>query len=286
MDIGKQMRIKRNRKRRNRKYGAKAPRKKMPRWGWIVIVSLVILAVVTGMLLVRQNQKKVEAQQKLKIQLQKDKDKADADKTANKSSEKEDAVVVANEKKAKEIVEQMTIDEKVLGMIITSPEDFTGIKVAVAAGDQSKQVLNQYAIGGLTYQEKNFEDVSQLELMLTNTKAYAKYPMFLCVNERCKKAASSSGETMDQIGFTVDMSDGWKYFDKDGKEVPMETTLKIAECTSENAVELVNAGNDVLVMTEGFEAAYRNIMAAVTDGSIKEETIDASILKIMKLKVR
>lgn len=290
MDIGKQMRIKRNQKRRNRMYGTKK-RNKMPKWIWIFIVILVIAGIAISAIFVRQRQKITEEEQKLKIQLQKDKDKEkdekhNPDETVSEKEEGQDSQVLETERKAKEIVDRMSVDEKILGMIITSPEDFTGIKIAVAAGDQTKQVLQQYAIGGMTYQEQNFEDISQLELMLTNTKQYSKYPIFLCVNEGCKKAASSSGRTTAETGFNVDMTEGWKYLNADGEEVNMETTLKIKACSASEAVKTVQDGADVIVLTDGFDKAYRNIRAAIKEGSITESRLDESMQRIMELKVK
>lgn len=77
----------------------------------------------------------------------------------------------------------MTLEEKVAGLIITSPEQLTGVGTAVRAGDGTKTALEAMPVGGLVYYRKNIQSKDQLKEMLANTKNYSKYPIFLAVNE-------------------------------------------------------------------------------------------------------
>lgn len=77
----------------------------------------------------------------------------------------------------------MTLEEKVAGLIITSPEGLTGVARATRAGDGTKTAIEAMPVGGLVYYRQNMESEAQFKEMLTNTMNYSKYPLFLAVNE-------------------------------------------------------------------------------------------------------
>lgn len=54
--------------------------------------------------------------------------------------------------------------------------------------------------------------------------------------------------------------------------------------SEEAAVQAILAGADMLLMPEDFHAAYDGVMAAVADGTITEERIDESLIRIYKVK--
>lgn len=83
------------------------------------------------------------------------------------------------------LVQEMTLEEKVAGLFIVSPESITGVSTAVQAGDGTKKALEENPVGGLIYDKKNYQSDEQFADMLTKTKTYAKFPMFLAVSQEC-----------------------------------------------------------------------------------------------------
>lgn len=81
------------------------------------------------------------------------------------------------------VIAGMTLQEKVAGLIITSPEQLTGVATATRAGDGTKTAIEAMPVGGLVYYRRNMESKEQLTEMLANTQSYSKYPVFLAVNE-------------------------------------------------------------------------------------------------------
>lgn len=81
------------------------------------------------------------------------------------------------------LISGMTLQEKVYGLFITSPEELTGVGTAVRAGTGTQTSLESKPVGGLVYYRKNIESEAQLKEMLSNTMSYSKYPIFLAVNE-------------------------------------------------------------------------------------------------------
>lgn len=109
----------------------------------------------------------------------------------------EPPVEMTQEQKLDEIVnagiEVMPLEDKVASLFIVTPESLTGVNTAVQAGEGTKNALSQYAVGGFVYFSKNIQSEAQITEMLKNTAAYAKYPMFLAVDEEGGTVARVAG---------------------------------------------------------------------------------------------
>ncbi|WP_276948931.1 glycoside hydrolase family 3 N-terminal domain-containing protein [Acetatifactor muris] len=109
------------------------------------------------------------------------------------------------EEKLEELVEAkvaaMSLEDKVMGLFIVAPEAITGVSTVIQAGEGTQQALNQYPVGGLIYFKQNIQSEEQLKTMLENTAQYAKYPLFLAVDEEggsvSRVAASGIGPEAD-----------------------------------------------------------------------------------------
>ncbi len=82
-----------------------------------------------------------------------------------------------------EIISGMTLEEKVYQMMFVTPEDITGVSVAVQAGEATKKAIEQYPVGGIIYFAQNFENREQTMKMIQNTQSYSKIPLFISVDE-------------------------------------------------------------------------------------------------------
>lgn len=80
-------------------------------------------------------------------------------------------------------IAEMTLEEKVAGLFIVSPDAFTGANPAIVAGDTTRDRLSQYPVGGLIYFEQNIKDENQLKEMISGTNSYSKFPLFIGVDE-------------------------------------------------------------------------------------------------------
>ena len=77
----------------------------------------------------------------------------------------------------------MSLEDKVAGLFMITPEALTDVGKVVQAGDGTKTALETYPVGGLIYFDQNIVDSDQLKEMLSNTIMYSKYPLFLGVDE-------------------------------------------------------------------------------------------------------
>lgn len=132
---------------------------------------------------------------------------------------------------------EMSIEDKVAGLFMVTPEAITGVGKATQAGDGTQEALNQYAVGGLIYFGQNILDKEQITTMLSNTASMSNYPIFLAVDEeggdvsrvanskvevtkvddmaavgeggdasKAAEAGSTIGSYLSEIGFNVDFA--------------------------------------------------------------------------------
>ncbi len=78
----------------------------------------------------------------------------------------------------------MTLEQKVAQMFIITPEALTNIPgPATIAGSKTETALQNYSIGGVLFQNKNFSDSAKAKDMITKTYAMGSRPLFTSVFE-------------------------------------------------------------------------------------------------------
>lgn len=135
--------------------------------------------------------------------------------------EQTEEVVLSEEEIEKEVLDEvvesviseMSLEEKVAGLFVVTPEGITGVSTAVQAGEGTKKALEQYPVGGLIYFKKNITSEDQIKKMIENSNSYCKYPLFIAVDEeggtvsRLAEALKLDNVgTMAEIGSTKDTS--------------------------------------------------------------------------------
>lgn len=93
----------------------------------------------------------------------------------------------------------MPLEDKVAGLFIVTPEALTGVNTATKAGTGTQEALNEYAVGGLIYFDKNIVNEEQIKTMLSNTAVQSRYPIFLAVDEEGGTVSRVAGSGIDVI---------------------------------------------------------------------------------------
>lgn len=97
----------------------------------------------------------------------------------------------------REEVEALTLEEKAAQIFMVTPEQLTGVSVAVAAGDVTRQAVDNYPVGGIIYFRQNLQSPEQLEEMLSNVQSYTRerigVPMLLAIDEEGGQVTRISG---------------------------------------------------------------------------------------------
>lgn len=85
------------------------------------------------------------------------------------------------------IVDSMSLEEKVAQLFLVQPEAIVDIGTATAAGDATKQAINKTPVGGFVYFSDNLQSEQQVQDMLRSVQKYSEdrigLPAFLSVDE-------------------------------------------------------------------------------------------------------
>ena len=114
-------------------------------------------------------------------------------------------------------IEVMPLEDKIAGLFIVTPDELTGVKNATKAGDTTKEALSKYAVGGFVYRSGNIKKKETLQEMLTNTSLYARYPLFMAVEEEggketllAKAKMGDETDTPEKIAETGDPANAYQ----------------------------------------------------------------------------
>lgn len=85
------------------------------------------------------------------------------------------------------IVDSMSLEEKVAQLFLVQPEAIVDIGTATAAGDATKQAIDKTPVGGFVYFSDNLQSEQQVQDMLSKVQKYSEdrigLPAFLSVDE-------------------------------------------------------------------------------------------------------
>lgn len=135
---------------------------------------------------------------------------ADATKSENETSSATDKDT-SNDKKAQEILDSMSLDEKINQLFIITPEALSGVDTAIIAGDKTKSGLTQHPVGGLIYSTNNFQNADQTKQLVSKTKEMGnelcKVPLFMSIDEEGGSVARLANSSTLSVPKVDNMSD-------------------------------------------------------------------------------
>ena len=82
-----------------------------------------------------------------------------------------------------ELLNDMTLEEKIYQMFIIRPESIVDAGTVIQAGDATKAALKEYPVGGIIYGADNLIDTEQTKTMIENVKSYSQIAPFISVDE-------------------------------------------------------------------------------------------------------
>lgn len=120
-------------------------------------------------------------------------------------------------------ISEMSLEDRVAGLFIVTPESLTGVDKVVRAGDSTKEALEKYPVGGLIYFKQNIQSKEQITEMLGNTVSMSKYPIFLAVDEEGGSVARAAEalklektDTAAKIGESGDANQAYETYKEIG----------------------------------------------------------------------
>ena len=84
---------------------------------------------------------------------------------------------------AQEILDGMTLTEKICQLMVVRPEALTGVSPATVAGEATREALEQWPVGGFIYSAQNLVDGEQTMSMIANAQSYSKLGLIISADE-------------------------------------------------------------------------------------------------------
>ena len=105
-------------------------------------------------------------------QLQHGEDENKQTQTSEQDNQDETAAGATDSAEARieELMNSMTLEEKVCQLFMITPEALTGVGTVTQAGTSTQAAINQYPVGGLIYFSQNLQNPDQTRTMLSNTR--------------------------------------------------------------------------------------------------------------------
>ncbi|MBR1568816.1 MAG: beta-N-acetylhexosaminidase [Lachnospiraceae bacterium] len=169
--------------------------KKRTRLIIIIIIELIALLICVGILLVSMSKKDRDSMELADNKTESEQSTTAEPTTTEATTEEpttEDPQVVyerAVDERAEEILNSMSMEEKIYQLFIVTPEQLTGAPIVTQAGDATKSALETQPVGGIIYFAQNIVSRDQCVEMIENTKSYAKYGLFISVDEEGGRVA-------------------------------------------------------------------------------------------------
>ena len=131
--------------------------------------------------------------------------------TSTDAEETEVDDVSPEDKAIMDMIDSMTLEEKVAQLFIITPDALTDNTAVTMAGDMTKQAVDETPVGGVIYMGDNLQSPSQVKEMLSNTNAYSEdrigLPMFLCVDEEGGSVSRVAGSGRFNVTNAGNMSE-------------------------------------------------------------------------------
>lgn len=102
-------------------------------------------------------------------------------------------------RQAREILDGMTLEEKVYQLFFVSPETLTGISYVSFAGDDTHAALEAMPVGGILYERQNIQGHDQTVNMIAGAQALSKLPLLTGVMEEGGTASVAAGILTDYL---------------------------------------------------------------------------------------
>ena len=129
----------------------------------------------------------------------------------NAARQEGDAGTVSEET-IEEYIRSMTLEDKAAQLFIVMPESLIdGVSCVTAAGDMTREAINEIPVGGFIYARANLRSEDQVSAMTKNVQIYSmervNLPMFLCIDEEGGTVARITKNDRFQVPYIGDMSD-------------------------------------------------------------------------------
>lgn len=99
---------------------------------------------------------------------------------------------------ARELLESMTLREKICQLMVVRPEALMGVSPVTVAGEATRDALAEWPVGGFIYSTQNLVDREQTMEMISNAQSYSELGLLISADEE----GGNVGRLMYKLGTT------------------------------------------------------------------------------------
>lgn len=198
---------------------------------------------------------------------------------------------------------EMSIEEKVAQLFIVSPEALTGADRVTIAGNSTRSALENYPVGGILYAESNYLGQVQMRDLLRGAQemSYEQNGKYLFVGMVAELGEDTvivnvpvgKEEMLSEVITATDVLTDSEienlehilYVERLEELSPALDSEELC-CYSvsdgaQSAINAMNAGADMLCVTEDFVAVYEEVLKAADNGEISETVLKNAVGRIL-----
>lgn len=201
---------------------------------------------------------------------------------------------------------EMSIEEKVAQLFIVSPEALTGADRVTIAGNSTRSALGEYPVGGILYAQSNYLGQVQMRDLLRGAQemSYEQNGTYLFAGTLAEPGEETvivyvpvgREELLAEIITATDVSGNSDFenlehilYAKGLEELSADLDSEELCCYSvtdgtQFAINAINAGADMLCVTEDFAAVYEAVLDAADSGEISENVLKNAVGRILMKK--
>ena len=194
-------------------------------------------------------------------------------------------------------IEGMSEEDRIAGLLITTPEGLTGVAKVTKAGNGTKKALADMAVGGIVYHPENVLTPDQFSGMLTETISNSKYPMFFAMEGESDKLQGD----LSEVGINVEFAEHFEDETSVGFRIvtlpsllngAMEDGPVTAQLTGEGdaladaCIAAWKNGADMIYLPEHFADTYPTLIARAEETPEIADHLLESLKKVYRIKCR
>jgi len=107
----------------------------------------------------------------------------DEEEDKQEDEQEDDEPIDPVEAEIMQILDSMTLYEKICQMLIVTLDSITGVSGATIAGELTKEALEKYPVGGIVHFAPNIKSSEQITLLNSDLQEISKLPLFIAIDE-------------------------------------------------------------------------------------------------------
>ncbi|MCR4705078.1 MAG: hypothetical protein K5641_03330 [Lachnospiraceae bacterium] len=194
-------------------------------------------------------------------------------------------------------IEAMSEEDRIAGLLITTPEGLTGVAKVTKAGNGTKKALADMAVGGIVYHPENVLTEDQFSSMLTETISNSKYPLFFAMDGESDKLQGD----LSTVGINVEFAEHFEdetsvgfrivtlpsLLNGEPEDGPVTAQLSgEGDALADACIEAWKNGADMIYLPEHFVDAYPTIIARAEETPEIADRLAESLKKVYRIKCR